>query len=282
MARQKAFFSRPMSEYSRNQEKRYVKPFQMFGNLYYVGETWVCVHLVDTGKGLLLFDAGNFGAGAMLINAIWELGFNPANIKWVLLSHGHLDHIGNAEFLRNMFGCKLYLGEPDAEMFIKNPALSFVYDSPNIADGLFIPDAVTREGDVLKFGNTKIEFFLVPGHTAGAIACFFDVTDGKETKRAGYYGGFGFNTLAEDYLREIGDVNYKMRQVYLSSLEKVMDEHVDIFLGNHANNNNIIGKRQYQIQHPRTNPFIDPGEWRKYLEEKKQALLALMNKPENN
>ncbi len=277
MAKQATFFSTPMSKVWRHQEKRYMKPFQMFGSLYYVGETWLCMHLVDTGDGLFLLDAGNYNTSGMLIHAVWEAGFNPADIKWVVLSHGHLDHIGNAEFLRNMFGCKLYLGEPDANMFTNNPALSYVHHSPNVADGLFEPDAVIRDGDVLKFGNTEIKCVLVPGHTMGAIACFFDVTDGNETKRAGYYGGFGFNTLTKDYLQKIGDTDYSMRQIYLSSLEKVKEEHVDIFLGNHANNNNIVEKREYQLQHPNTNPYIDPGEWRKYLEEKKHALLALMN-----
>lgn len=281
-AKQKAFFSKPMSKIWRHQEKRYMKPFQMFGNLYYVGETWLCMHLVDTGDGLFLLDAGNYNTSGMLINAIWEAGFNPADIKWVVLSHGHVDHIGNADFLRNMFGCKLYISEPDADMFKNNPALSFIHGNPNIADGLFAPDAVIRDGDVLKFGNTAIQFVLVPGHTAGAIACFFNVTDGKTTKRAGYYGGFGFNTLTKDYLQKIGDTDYTMRQVYLASLEKVMNEHVDIFLGNHANNNNIVEKREYQLQHPDINPYIDPGEWRKYLEEKKNALLDLMNNPENH
>jgi metallo-beta-lactamase class B len=281
-AKQEAFFATAMSEMWRHQEQRYMKPFQMFGNLYYVGETWLCMHLVDTGDGLFLLDAGNYNTSGMLINAIWEAGFNPADIKWVVLSHGHVDHIGNADFLRKMFGCKLYIGEPDADMLKNNPALSYIHGNPNIADGLFEPDAVIRDGDVLKFGKLEIQFVLVPGHTAGAIACFFDVTDGKETKRAGYYGGFGFNTLTKDYLQDIGDTKYTMRQVYLSSLDKVKDEPVDIFLGNHANNNNIVEKREYQLQHPDTNPYIDPGEWRTYLEEKKNALLAFMNNPENN
>ena len=57
-----------------NQEERYVKPFQIYGNLYYVGDSWVCVHIVDTGEGLLMFDAGNCGATAMLVQSIWEMG----------------------------------------------------------------------------------------------------------------------------------------------------------------------------------------------------------------
>lgn len=62
--------------------------------------------------GLLLFDAGNCGNGAtaMLINAIWEAGFHPSDVKWLVLSHGHVDHIGAVNFFRRMFGTKIYLG----------------------------------------------------------------------------------------------------------------------------------------------------------------------------
>jgi metallo-beta-lactamase class B len=282
MARKEAFLLEPMSKMWTNQEKRYIKPFQMFGNLYFVGETWVCAHLIDTGDGLLLIDAGNFNTSGMLINAIWELGFNPARIKWVIISHGHVDHIGSATFLRNMFGCKLYLGEPDAKMFKTNPELSYIQYNPNIADDLFEPDVVLRDGDVLKFGNTEMKFVMVPGHSIGTIACFFDVIEGTEKKRAGYYGGFGFNTLTKDYLQEIGDTEYEMRKIYISSLKKVMDEPVDIFLGNHTHNNNIIEKRKSQVQHPGTNPYIDPKEWRQYLSKKKEELIAFNNDPENH
>ena len=167
-------------------------------------------------------------------------------------------------------------------MFKKNPELSYIQYNSNIVDELFEPDVTINDGDVLKFGNTLIKFVLVPGHSTGTIACFFDVSDGKETKRAGYYGGLGLNTLAKDYLQEIGDTDYKMRKAYLSSLEKVMDEHVDMFLANHTHHNNIVEKRKYQMQHPDSNPYIDSREWREYLEKKKKEIIAFMNNPENN
>ena len=282
LERQQTFNAMPMSAYFRQQEKRYVHPFRMFGNLYYVGETWVCIHLVDTGDGLLLIDAGNYNTSGLLVNAIWEAGFKPSDVRWILLPHGHVDHIGNAELFRNLFGSRLYLGEPDAKMFAENPARSFLQDNPNVTESLFEPDVIIHDGEVLTFGATTIEFVLVPGHTAGCIACFFEVSDGQETKRAGFYGGFGFNTLAKSYLQDIGDGGYEMRKVYLASLDKVIDQPVDIFLGNHAVNNKIIEKRNYQIEHPGSNPYIDPKEWRSYLEGKKQELLAFMDDPANN
>ena len=181
-----------------------------------------------------------------------------------------------------MYGCKIYLGEPDAKMFKERPELSAVQDSLSCLYQLFEPDEVIHDGDVLTFGNTTIQFYLVPGHTEGCVAYFFDITDGKETKRAGYYGGFGFNTLLKDYLIEIGDPEYKMRKVYLASLKKVRDHHVDVFMGNHTINNKLVEKRQYMLEHPEENPFVDETAWGAYLDEKRDALLEFMKDPVNN
>ena len=271
----------PMARIWISQERRYVHPFRIYGNLYYVGDDWVCVHLVDTGDGLLLIDAGNCGATAMLVNAIWEMGFNPADVKWMILSHGHVDHIGAAPFFKNMFGTQILMGAPDAEMFEKYPEQSVIQESTDFEDSLIQPDVRIQDGDVMTFGNTKIQFYLVPGHTAGCIACFFDIHSGDETKRAGYYGGFGFNTLQKDFLIEIGDPAYKMRQTYLDSLAKVRDQHVDVFMGNHTNNNNLMEKRKYMLEHPGENPFVDAECWGNYLDEKRDALKEFMERPEN-
>lgn len=266
-----------------NQEKRYVHPFKIFGNIWYVGDSWVCVHLIDTGDGLLLIDSGNCGATAMLIQAIWEAGFNPADVKWIIHSHGHLDHIGGAVFFKRMFGTQLYLGEPDAVMYRERPWISAIQDAHCDSDCLFTPDYEIKEGDVLTFGNTTMTFYMVPGHTDGCIAIFFDATDGDKTVRCGYYGGFGFNTLQKDYLIEIGDPEYKTREVYLSSLAKVRDQKVELFLGNHCINNDTLGRRQQQIDHPDgPNPFLDDQVWGRYLDQKRDELLKFMADPKNN
>lgn len=282
LKQQKEIRNHPMGHVLLDQESRYMEPFKIYGNVYYVGDTWVCVHIVDTGNGLLMIDSGNCGATDMLIHTIWSSGFNPADIKWIVLSHGHVDHIGGVNFMRKMFGSKVYLGKPDALMFKEHPELSFIQDSANIGDSIFEPDEIIRDGDIKKFGNTEIQFYMVPGHTMGTIACFFNIFDGAEVKRAGYYGGFGFNTLQKDYLIEIGDTEYKNRQIYLNSLGKVRNEHVDVFLGNHTNNNNLMEKAAYLKEHPGENPFVDTSAWGKYLDEKKNALLEFMADPKNN
>ncbi|MGN1016980.1 MAG: MBL fold metallo-hydrolase [Faecousia sp.] len=262
---------------------RYVHPFRLYGNVWYVGDAWVCAHLIDTGDGLLLIDTGNIGATALLIQSIWEAGFNPKDVKWIIESHGHLDHIGGAVFFQKMFGSKVYLGEPDARMFRERPELAFLQDSPSYTDSLFVPDYEIHDGDVLTFGNTTVSFALCPGHTDGVIACFFDARDGDQTRRCGYYGGFGFNTLLKDYLIEIGDPEFKTRQIYLNSLAKVRNEKVDIFLGNHCNNNNTMERRKKQEENPTgPNPFVDENAWGVYLDQKREELLKFMEDPKNN
>lgn len=266
-----------------DQEARYVHPFRLYGNVWYVGDSWVCVHLIDTGEGLLLIDSGNCGATAMLIQAIWEAGFRPDDVKWIIHSHGHLDHIGGAVFFKKMFGTKLYLSAPDAKMFREHPEISAIQDSPCFTDTLFEPDVEIQEGDILTFGNTTMEFTMVPGHTEGCIACFFDVYDNGEVKRAGYYGGFGFNTLQKDYLIETGDPKLRTRQIYLDSLEKVRDRKVEVFLGNHCVNNDTLKRREAQLAHPDgPNPFVDDTAWGKYLDFKRDELLKFMADPANN
>ena len=273
----------PMKNIWLDQEGRYVPPFNIYGPVWYVGDSWVCVHLVDTGDGLLLIDSGNCGATAMLIQCIWEAGFNPRDVRWIIHSHGHLDHIGGANFFRRMFGTQLLLGKPDAEMYRQRPELSFIQDTHNTTDTLFVPDVEIDDGDVMTFGSITMRFRTVPGHTAGCVALFFDADGPQGVKRFGYYGGFGFNTLQKDYLIEIGDPTYHTREIYLESLARVRDEKVEVFLGNHCVNNDTLGRRARQLEDPEgPNPFLDAEVWGKYLDQKRDDLRAFMADPGNN
>ena len=160
---------------------------------------------------------------------------------------------------------------------VKTGQITYAVRNTNI-DGMEI-----HEGDKIKFGNTEVEFHEAPGHTEGVISCFFDVTDGKETKRVGYYGGFGFNTLQKSFLLEIGDTNYSMRETYLRPIEKVINEKVDIFMPNHCVNVDLLNKRQFMIDHPsEPNPFIDENAWKNYLQMKYDDLKKLMADPAQN
>ena len=277
LERRKKAGKNSMFKYFVNQEKRWIKPFNIFGNVYYVGDSWVCVHLIDTGEGLFLIDAGNCGATAMLIKAIYDLGFKPDDVKWIILSHGHVDHIGAANFFKNMFGTKLYMGKPDADMFKERPEFSLIQESTDFMDDIFEPDVCIQNGDELTFGNTSIKCYIVPGHTEGCVALFFNAYDGGRIKRCGYYGGFGFNTLTKQFLEDFGDFEHNMWDTYLKSIDSVINEHVDIFLGNHTENNKFFEKLDILNKTGSNECFIDENEWRTYLNSKKEELKVFIS-----
>ena len=84
-------------------------------------------------------------------------------------------------------------------------------------------------------------------------------------------------------LHQIGDPEYKTRQIYLDSLARAREQKVDLFLGNHCINNDTLGRRKQQLENPDgPNPFLDDTLWARYLDQKRDDLLRFMADPKNN
>lgn len=235
--------------------------FRVFGNLYFVGNKDGASWLVDTGEGLVLFDTNYPHADAMLVDSIWSLGFDPRQIVAIMHTHGHFDHFGATAYLKDLSGAKTYLGEGDVKLFHERPELAHIDDALHAYLELFEPDVVVRDGDLFTFGRTTIRAVACPGHSPGATTYFFPVTDGRRTLTAALHGGAGFNTLCGDYIEKNG-VNW--RQDFLNSIDKVYEEHVDIFLGNHTHQNGAFQKFQQMTEE--NDPFIDPAAWKAFLD----------------
>ena len=84
-----------------------IAPFRIADDLYYVGDKKVCAHLIRTEEGLILIDAGYPEAKHLLWESIIRLGFDPADVRWIILTHGHSDHYGAANEFRNLYGTKV-------------------------------------------------------------------------------------------------------------------------------------------------------------------------------
>ena len=242
-------------------------PFQIAGNLYYVGNLWCASHLIDTGDGLLLLDVpAASGYPGLLIN-IQKLGFNICDLKWIVCSHAHTDHYGCIQALVARTGAKTYMGRVDTEDMLANPERTKRLDA-----GLgpynepFVPDVQLEDGDVLEFGNVKMKCVLTPGHTIGVMSHFWEMDVDGETLRVGIYGGSGYGSLSTEGLKKFGQP-LSMQRVFVESIEKVWDEKVDIMLGNHPFHSDEYQKNERRKKGCEGNPFIDPTEWHRYLTE---------------
>lgn len=234
-----------------------MNPFRIVGNVYFVGTYQASSHLIDTGDGLILIDTGYENTLYLVVHAIWKLGFDPKDIKFIIHTHWHGDHTAATKFLLPLTTAKTVIGVRD--------------DRIVIAEGYFTPDVVVKEGDALSLGNTVVRFLETPGHTVGTVSLFFDTQEKGKTIRVGMFGGAGANTLVKSYLASYPDC----RKDYMNSLNRLRQEKVDVFIGNHTWNNDTKGKYQKIIETD-TNPFVDWTEWTRFLDHCQNRLATLI------
>ena len=251
-----------------------IEPFKIADGLYYVGDKKVCIHLLDTGDGLILIDSGYLGAAHLLVDSIWRAGFDPQNICWIIHTHAHSDHFGASDEFRRMYGAKLAISRIDAERIREKPHRADVNNE--IFPFAKIPDFdyEIEDGEIFALGNVKIRCIVTPGHTQGVLSLFFDVTENGKTYLAGLYGGVGVNALRLPYICYNDDPENCPQQM-LESIEKIWDEKVVVHLGNHPNNNQTLEKREQQIKEG-GNPFIAPDSWQKFLSQLKAKVQTII------
>ena len=74
--------------------KQRMEPFGIWGNLYFCGSVPSSCHVIDTGEGLILIDPGLPETFYLVVQGLWELGFEPKQVRAILHTHGHYDHAG--------------------------------------------------------------------------------------------------------------------------------------------------------------------------------------------
>ena len=129
-------------------------PVRMFGNLYFVGTKPASMHVVDTGEGLIVFDTGYQHSLYVMIDNIYRVGLQLAEIKYIFLTHGHIDHLGGAKALRDLTGAKIVLGKADREYANGQLDLSYAKELGMDFSGTFTPDVLVVDGDEFTLGNT--------------------------------------------------------------------------------------------------------------------------------
>lgn len=239
-----------------------VEPFRIAGNLYYVGNSNVSSHLIDTGQGLILLDTAFPQTLYLLLESIRRLEFDPDDIRYILHCHGHYDHFGGTRALVELTGAKTALGKGDVEILTERPNLSWAPEYGVEFYETFEVDRPLLDRETLALGTTSIECFHIPGHTPGAMSYFFEIIESGRTYTVGIHGGPGLNTLSEEYLRKYG-LPMSRRTDYMRSLERLKERQVDIFIGAHPGQNATLAKRS--LMKEGKNPFLDRTAWQMYL-----------------
>src|SRR5258705_7440258 len=90
-----------------------IAPFKLMDNLYYVGPGFVSAWLVPTSQGVIMIDTAQEPYVDHVIDSIKKSGFALTDIKYIILSHGHLDHFGGAAKIQELSGARVVALEED-------------------------------------------------------------------------------------------------------------------------------------------------------------------------
>lgn len=201
----------------------YTDPVRVFDDLFYLGQTRFGVWGLRTSEGIILVDAiFDYSVEAEVIGGLERLGIDPGEIRYVIISHAHGDHVGGAAFLQR-YGARVLMGEADWEL----------YESSDAEYATATRDIVATDGYEIRLGDHVVTTHLTPGHTHGTISTIMrEVHDGDEAHVAAVWGGTLFN------FRDSPDDPRQQRLVdYAESARRfreiTTEAGVDILLSNH-------------------------------------------------
>ena len=166
-----------------------IEPTKIFDNVYVIGNSGTVAYVLTTSAGLVMIDAlGANQVESVLLPGFKALGLDPAQVKAIIVGHGHADHFGGSAYMQEHFGSKVYVSAADWTL-MENPPPARGGRQGGPAAPLPKHDQVITEGQPIAFGDLTVQPVAIPGHTPGSMGFIFPVKDNGKTRMAALYGG---------------------------------------------------------------------------------------------
>jgi len=232
-----------------------------FDQLYYIGSNFVGAWVLSTKDGLILFDTmwSTDDAVNIIEPGMHKFGLNPADIKYIVMTHGHVDHWGGAKYFQDKYHPRLLMGGADWALTEKGMPSTVRTGHPHAdppARGMDITD-----GQTLSLGGTTVRLFITPGHTPASMAAIFPVTDRGTPHLVGLFGGNGLPMHLEKNIGPDGLETDAGLLAYIASVKRFATlghaAGVDVAISTHPIFDGSIANAE-KITHRGPN---DPNPW---------------------
>jgi glyoxylase-like metal-dependent hydrolase (beta-lactamase superfamily II) len=203
-------------------------------NVYQIGGSSIShpsdcsFYIVNAGQNeLVMIDCGAGESFKQLIENIKSVSLNPENLKALILTHCHIDHIGSASRIKERFGVKIIAHERDADAIegrVLGPTAAAWYGVKY--QPVTIDHIMSQETEMVKFGN--IEFYLLhtPGHTPGSISVYCDITGTRVLFGQDIHGPFDAS-----FGSNIDDWKISMEKLLELNADILCEGHYGVFKG---------------------------------------------------
>jgi metallo-beta-lactamase class B len=239
-------------------------PHKIVGNLYFAGSSELASFLIATPDGNILINSDFERTVPVIRASVEKLGFRFPDIKILLGSHAHGDHMEGDALVKELTGARVMAMEQDL------PALRKMTpgNKPHPID------RILHDGDEVTLGGTTLVAHLTPGHTKGCTTWTMKAKEGAKTYDVVIVGSVNVNP---GFIL-VGNKDYpEIASDYARSFKILNALPCDIFLGAHGAYYGMTAKYA-KLEKGGANPFIDPAGYKAYLAEREQAYLANLAK----
>jgi len=220
-------------------------PHKIIGNLYYVGTRTLGSFLITTPEGHILINSDYERNVPTVRGSIEQLGFKYTDVKILLGSHAHADHMEGDALVKQLTGATVMAMAEDV------PALQKM--TPG---GKPHPiDRVLHDGDEVKLGGMTLVAHLTPGHTRGCTTWTFNITEGGKTHSVLIIGSVGVNPG----MKLVGNTDApQIEQEFERSFKWLRAQHPDIPLGSHPGMYSM-NEKFAKLGRGGASPYVDPA-----------------------
>lgn len=254
------------------------EPFQIAGNLYYVGATGVTAFLLTGPEGHVLIDGGYPETAPLIVASIAKLGFDVADVNVLLSSHAHFDHAGGLRELQEASGAELWISEGDSELIATGGAGDRAYGPFRyLGLGRFPAPRVNRrfkDGTRIRVGPLALTAHVTAGHTPGCTSWSFPVRHGDRELLAVSVCSL---TLLP-FMSLVEPESYPgIRSDFERSFHTLRSLPADIFLASHGSFFDMDRKRRERADaKDPADPFVDRDGYLRYIDDAEQRFRELL------
>lgn len=241
-----------------------VKPFNVYGNTWYVGVNGISSVLITSPRGHILIDGALPQSAALIEANIKALGFKIEDVKLIVNSHAHWDHAGGIAALQRASGAVVAASASGA-LWLKSGTHGaddpqFHADSP-----VHVPKVakvrVVRDGETVQVGPIGITAHMTPGHTPGATTWSWTSCEGQRCMNLVYADSL--NPISRDGFSFTGKgASPDISASFKESIAKVAALKCDIVLSAHPSGSDTFAKAAGRT--PERNPFVAADGCRAY------------------
>ncbi len=205
-------------------ESWYAEGGQVFDNLYLLTTKVNSAWAVKTSQGIILIDTlFGYAAQDAIVDGMKKAGLDPADIKYIIVSHAHGDHDGAVKFLQDTYKPRVIMGPKDWELAAREA------DPPR-------HDIEATDGQKVTLGDTTVTIYITPGHTGGTLSVLVPVKDHGQPHMAMEWGGTALS----------GATSKEMLESYISNARRFKDisagSGADVIIVNHTDYNDALNR----------------------------------------